>query len=311
MPMADTNLDRHVADVRAFNRFYTRQMGLLQDGLLKSPYSLTEARVLYELAHRTAPTATDLVRDLDLDAGYLSRILRRFVQAGLVKKSPSRVDRRQSHLSLTKKGQQTFRGLDRASRNEMAAILGALDTGEQSRLTAAMATIQNLLAPSQAASAPFVLRPCRAGDMGWVVHRQAILYAREYDWDWRFEGLVASVAAQFIEAFDPKCECCWIAEREGEIVGSVFVVRISRTEARLRMLYVEPATRGLGLGRKLTEEAIRFARDRGYRTLRLWTNGNLLAARHIYETAGFRLVEEEHHHSFGHDLVGQTWDLDL
>lgn len=312
--MADTNLDQHVADVRAFNRFYTRQMGLLQDGLLKSPFSLTDVRVLYELAHRTAPTATDLVRDLDLDAGYLSRILRRFVQAGLVKKLPSRVDRRQSHLSLTKNGRDTYRKLDRTSRTEMGAILSALDAGEQSRLTAAMATIQQMLAPDtpgRTTSVPFVLRPCRVGDMGWVVHRQAILYAREYDWDWRFEGLVASVAAQFIEAFDPKCECCWIAEREGEIVGSVFVVRISQTEARLRMLYVEPATRGLGLGRKLTEEAIRFARDRGYRTLRLWTNDNLVAARRIYETAGFRLVEEERHHSFGHDLVGQTWELDL
>jgi len=309
--MVTTDLDRHVADVRAFNRFYTRQMGLLQDGLLKSSFSLTEARVLYELAHRTAPTATDLVRDLDLDAGYLSRILRGFVHRGLVKKSPSRVDRRQSHLSLTKKGRQTYRGLDRTSRTEMGAILGGLDAGDQSRLTAAMATIQHILAPAGAALEPFVLRPCRVGDMGWVVHRQAILYAREYDWDWRFEGLVASVAARFIEAFDPKTECCWIAEREGEIVGSVFVVRVSRTQARLRMLYVEPATRGLGLGRRLTEEAIRFARDRGYRTLRLWTNDNLVAARRIYEAAGFRLVDEERHHSFGHDLVGQTWDLNL
>jgi len=309
--MATTEFDQRVADVRAFNRFYTRQFGLLQDGLVKSPFSLSEARVLYELAHRDQPTATDLAKDLGLDAGYLSRILRRFSQRGLVKKSRSRTDGRQSHLSLTKKGRQAFGALNRASCDEVGAIVAALDPGEQSRMTAAMETIQRLLAPGSATSEPFVLRPHRIGDMGWVVHRQAVLYAQEYDWDAHFEGLVAGVAAQFIETFDPRYECCWIAERNGEIVGSVFVVRISKTEARLRMLYVEPAARGLGVGRRLVEEAICFARDRRYRTLRLWTNDNLVSARRIYEAAGFHLVEEEPHHSFGHDLVGQTWDLDL
>jgi len=309
--MATAEFDRRVADVRAFNRFYTRQFGLLQDGLVKSPFSLSEARVLYELAHRDQPTATDLAKDLGLDAGYLSRILRRFSQHGLVKKLRSRTDGRQSHLSLSKKGRQAFGGLDRASRSEVAAILGELDPGEQDRLTAAMGAIQRILVPSRALSEPFVLRPHRAGDMGWVVHRQAVLYAREYGWDERFEGLVAGVAAQFIETFDPRYERCWIAERNGEIAGSVFVVRFSEMEARLRMLYVEPAARGLGIGRRLVEEAICFSRDRGYRTLRLWTNKNLVSARRIYEAAGFHLVEEEPHHSFGHDLIGQTWDLDL
>ncbi len=314
--MATSELDQRVADVRAFNRFYTRQMGMLQGGVLKSPFSLTEARVLYELAHRDRPTATELARNLDLDAGYLSRILRRFVQLGVLKKSPSRTDRRQNHLSLTNKGRQAFDALDLAARAEAGAILGALDTVERRRLTAAMETIQRLLAPDLAApdparAVPFLLRPHRVGDMGWVVHRQAVLYAREYGWDERFEGLVAGVAAQFIATFDARYDCCWIAEREGEIVGSVFVVRVSETEAQLRMLYVEPAARGLGVGRRLVEEAIRFARDRRYRTLRLWTNANLVAARRIYETAGFRLVAEEPHHSFGHDLVGQTWELDL
>lgn len=309
--MASPEHDQHVAGVRAFNRFYTRQMGLLQDGLLKSSYSLAEARVLYELAHRNSPTASEIATDLGLDAGYLSRILRRFVQRGLLDKSPSRTDGRRSHLVLTKKGRQAFGGLDRASRGDVAAILGDLDPGEQSRLTAAMGAIQDILVPGPAGSEPFILRPHGIGDMGWVVHRQAVLYAREYGWDGRFEGLVAGVAAQFIETFDARYECCWIAERNGEIVGSVFIVRFSETEARLRMLYVEPAARGLGVGRLLVGEAIRFARDRGYRTLRLWTNKNLVSACRIYQAAGFRLVEEEPHHSFGHDLVGQTWDLAL
>lgn len=314
--MAAADRDQYVAGVRAFNRFYTRQMGMLQAGVLNSPFSLAEARVLYELAHRERPTATELGRDLGLDAGYLSRLLHRFVQRGLLKKSPSHTDRRQNHLGLTKAGRQAYDALDRVARDDLEAIFDRLEAGEQRRLTAAMETIQRLLGPNPTASASakvptFVLRPHRVGDLGWIVHRQAVLYAREHGWDEQFEGLVAGVAAQFIEAFDPRYECCWIAERDGEIVGSVFVVRLSETEAQLRMLYVEPAARGLGLGRRLVEEAIRFARDRGYGTLRLWTNANLIAARRIYEAAGFRLVAEEAHHSFGHDLVGQTWDLDL
>ncbi len=309
--MTTTDLEQSVAQVRAFNRFYTLRMGWLRRGFLKSPFSLTEARVLYELAHRDRPHATDLAKDLDLDAGYLSRILRHFVEGGLLKRTPSRTDGRQSHLSLTKTGRQAFAVLDRASRAEAGVMLGALDPGGQSRLTAAMEKIQRLLAPDQTRPEPFMLRPHRVGDMGWIVHRQAVLYAREYGWNEQFESLVAGIAGKFIETFDPARECCWIAEREGEIVGSVFVVQHSKTEARLRMLYVEPAARGLGVGRRLTDEAIRFARDRGYQSLRLWTNDILVSARRIYEGAGFRLVEENPHHSFGYDLIGQIWVLDL
>jgi DNA-binding MarR family transcriptional regulator/GNAT superfamily N-acetyltransferase len=309
--MTTADLAQRIAAVRAFNRFYTLRMGWLRRGLLKSPFSLTQARVLYELAHRERPNATDLTRVLDLDAGYLSRILRRFVQDGLLKRTPSRSDGRQRHLALTQTGRRAFAALDRASRAEAEDLLGALDPDGQSRLTAAMGTIQRLLAADQAGPDSFLLRPHRVGDMGWIVHRQALLYAREYGWTEQFEGLVAGIAGRFIENFDPARECCWIAEREGEIVGSVFVVRHSKTEARLRMLYVEPAARGLGVGRRLTEEAIRFARDRGYRTLKLWTNDILVSARRIYESAGFRLIGEERHHSFGHDLVGQTWVLKL
>jgi DNA-binding MarR family transcriptional regulator/GNAT superfamily N-acetyltransferase len=309
--MTTADLAQRVAAVRAFNRFYTLRMGWLRRGFLKSPFSLTQARVLYELAHRERPNATVLAKDLDLDAGYLSRILRRFVQDGLLKRTPSRTDGRQRHLALTKAGRQAFATLDRASRTEAGDLLGALDPDGQNRLTAAMGTIQRILAADQTRPDSFLLRPHRVGDMGWIVHRQAMLYAREYGWTEQFEGLAAGIAGKFIENYDPACECCWIAEREGEIVGSVFVVQHSKTEARLRLLYVEPAARGLGVGRRLTEEAIRFARDRGYRTLKLWTNDILVSARRIYEGAGFRLVEEERHHSFGHDLVGQTWVLKL
>jgi len=309
--MTSTDLAQRVAEVRAFNRFYTLRMGWLRRGFLKSPFSLTEARVLYELAHRDRPHATDIAKELDLDAGYLSRILRRFVQGGLLKRTPSRTDGRQRHLLLTKTGRQALAVLERASRAEAGIMLGAIDPDGQSRLTAAMGTIQRILAADQTRPESFMLRPHRVGDMGWIVHRQAVLYAREYGWNEQFEGFVAGIAGKFIETFDPARECCWIAEREGAIVGSVFVVQHSKTEARLRMLYVEPAARGLGVGRRLTEEAIRFARDRGYQSLKLWTNDILVSARRIYEGAGFRLVEEERHHSFGHDLVGQTWVLNL
>jgi len=309
--MPDAELDRHIAGVRAFNRFYTRQMGLLGDGYLKSAFSLAEARVLYELAHRDRPTASELARDLGLDAGYLSRILRRFVQRGLLRKSPSRTDRRQQHLALTRKGRRAFAGLDRASREEVGAALGPLDAAARRRLGAAMETVRHLLAPGPAVPAPVVLRPHRIGDMGWIVHRQAVLYAQEYGWDGHFEGLIAGIAGTFIETFDPASACCWIAERNGETAGSVFVVRHAKTVARLRLLYVEPSARGLGIGKRLVEEAIRFARERGYRKMILWTNDILVEARHIYEAAGFRLIAEEPHHSFGHDLVGQTWELKL
>jgi len=309
--MADRDFDARVAAVRRFNRFYTRQIGLLQDGYLKSPFSLSEVRVLYELAHRERPTATELGRDLGLDAGYLSRILRGFQKRGLLKRVPSEHDGRQSHLSLTQRGQAAFAPLNTRSHEDIGAMLAVVPATEQARLIQAMHAIEAILGAQPEKKAPYLLRPHRPGDMGWVVHRHGAIYAQEYGWDERFEALVARIAAKFIERYDPKRERCWIAEKDGEIVGSVFLVAHSKTVAQLRLMLVEPKARGLGIGARLVDECVRFARDNGYRKITLWTNSVLLAARHIYKIAGFRLVHKERHHSFGHALVGETWDLTL
>lgn len=297
--------------VRHFNRYYTYQTGLLNEGILKSPYSLTEARILFELDSEDALTASDLVRNLAVDAGYLSRILRKFEKAGIVSRSVTNHDRRQSHLTLTELGKSIFQVLDRDSRAEIEKLLTPLNPVDRARLISAMTTIEGILAPGAASRPPFVLRQHRPGDMGWVVHRHAVLYAAEYGWDGRFEALVADITAKFIENFDPIKERCWIAEQHGEIVGSIFLVKQSDEVATLRLLYVEPRARGLGLGRALIDEFLRFARSVGYRSVALWTNDNLHAARHIYEKEGFRLVREEAHHSFGKDLIGQNWERDL
>lgn len=297
--------------VRGFNRFYTRHIGLLNEGLLDSAFSLTEARVLYELAHRDSVTAADLGRDLGLDAGYLSRLLKRFGAQGLIHRSPSKDDRRQFLLSLSDKGRAAFEVLNHASATQVSAMLSGLSAGARERLVQAMTTVENLVGDGAKPDLPCILRPHQPGDIGWIAHRQGLLYAQEYGWDQTFEALVAEIAAAFVRNFDPQRERCWIAERGGEIVGSVFLVRHSDEVAKLRLLYVEPSARGLGLGRRLVEECIGFARAKGYRTLTLWTNDVLVAARAIYQATGFRLVKEEAHHSFGKDLVGQTWDLDL
>ena len=309
MPISDRE-DR-IAAVRRFNRFYTRHLGALNHGFLRSPFSLTEARVLYEIAHRDRPTATEIARDLGLDAGYVSRILKAFRARTLIDSEASEADGRRNLLALTAQGGRAFAALDKASRDDVDALLAGLPAPEQTRLLGAMATIEDLLDDRPAEAAPYLLRPHQPGDMGWVVHRQAVLYTQEYGWDGTFEALVAEIAAQFLRDFDPARERCWIAERDGEIVGSVFVVRRSDEVAKLRLLYVEPKARGLGIGRRLVAECIRFAKAAGYRKMTLWTNDVLTAARHLYEAAGFRLVEEERHRSFGKDLVGQTWDLDL
>ena len=309
--MADRDFDARVADVRRFNRFYTRQIGLLQEGYLESPFSLSEVRVLYELAHRERPTATELGRDLGLDAGYLSRILRGFQKRGLLKRTPSEEDGRQSHLALTPRGQAAFAPLNARSRDEIGAMLAALPEPEQQRLVQAMHAIEGILGAQPERKVPYLLRPHKPGDMGWVVHRHAALYAQEYGWDERFEALVAGIVKRFIERFDPKRERCWIAEKDGEIVGSVFLIAHSKTVAQLRLMLVEPKARGLGIGSRLVDECIQFAREKGYRKITLWTNSILLAARHIYKKAGFRLVETERHTSFGHALVGETWELAL
>ena len=303
--------DPRVDVVRRFNRFYTRRIGALRAGLLDSRFPLAEARLLYELAHREQPTASELARDLGLDAGYLSRMLRGLERKRLITRERSPSDARQSLLGLTAAGRRAAATLDTRSSAEVRAMLGKLPDAGQRRLVEAMRDVERLLGTAPEPNVPYLLRPHRPGDMGWVVHRHAVLYAQEYGWDERFEALVAKIVAKFIDDFDPQRERCWIAERGGEIVGSVFLVAKSPTVAQLRMLYVEPAARGLGIGKRLVDECERFAREQGYRKIVLWTNSILHAARHIYEAAGYRLVAEEPHDSFGHRLVGQTWELKL
>jgi len=307
----DGGLAARVAGVRAFNRFYTRRIGVLQEGLLRSPFSLAEARVLYELAQRARPTASELGQALGLDAGYLSRILAGFASRGLVGRRPSPSDGRRSLLRLTAKGRRAFASLDRRSQGETAALLAPLAADEQGRLVGALQTVERLLGGAPAADGPYVLRPLRPGDIGWIVHRHAVLYAREYGWDERFEALVAGIAARFIARHDPARERFWIAERDGEIVGSVLLVRQSRTVAKLRLLLVEPAARGHGIGARLVDECIRFARQAGYEKMTLWTHSVLIAARHIYQSAGFQLMQTWTHEEFGKELVGENWELTL
>ena len=309
--MAKTESDRLVDAMRGFNRFYTKQIGVLHEGLLGSEFSLTEVRVLYELAHRKTPTATALAKELNLDPGYLSRILRRFETRRLVGKRASTTDGRQTLLSLTPRGRKVFAPLNARSHREVAAMLGPLSAAEQGQLLSAMGTIERLLGDRPAPRVPYLLRSPRPGDMGWIIHRHGALYAQEYGWDERFEALVAEIAARFIQNLDPKRERCWIAERDGNTVGSVFLVTKSKTVAQLRLLLVEPMARGLGIGNRLVRKCVRFARRAGYRKIVLWTNSVLHAARHIYEETGFRLIHQESHRSFGHDLIGETWELTL
>jgi DNA-binding MarR family transcriptional regulator/GNAT superfamily N-acetyltransferase len=305
------DLEARVEAIRRFNRLFTRRIGVLREGLLHSSYSLTEARVLSELANREELSASELVRELGLDPGYMSRTLGGLERQGLVEKVRSETDGRRRILSLTAEGEEAFEVLDSRSREEVSEMLGGLSEEEQRRLLEAMRTIEGIFEKGLKFSEPFVLRPHEPGDMGWVVYRHGVLYAGEYGWDERFEALVARIVADFIDGYDPKKERCWIAEMGGDRVGCVFVVKASDTVAKLRLLLVEPEARGVGLGSRLVEECIRFARNRGYEKLTLWTNSVLDAARHIYEEHGFVLVEEEEHHSFGHDLVGQNWELAL
>ncbi|OLC67317.1 MAG: MarR family transcriptional regulator [Betaproteobacteria bacterium 13_1_40CM_4_64_4] len=319
MAKADLGLEQRIAAMRRFNRFYTQRIGVLREHLLDSPFPLTGVRVLYELAHWPATgepaTAAVLAARLALDEGYLSRILRGFEQRRLVHKKPSMADGRRKSLALTKGGRRAFAALDERSRAEVRAMLGRLAATRQARVVDAMRTIATLLgeAPEddRGHQAPYLLRPHQPGDIGWVVHRHGALYAREYGYDERFEALVAEIAARFVQRFDPARERCWIAERDGEIVGSVFLVRKTKTVAKLRLLLVEPHARGLGIGRRLVDECVRFARRAGYRKLTLWTQSDLDAARHLYTQAGFRRVHKERHESFGKHLVAETWELPL
>jgi DNA-binding MarR family transcriptional regulator/GNAT superfamily N-acetyltransferase len=296
--------------VRSFNRFYTKQIGLLRKGYLDSRFTLSEVRVLYELAYGASLTASDLVKKLDLDPGYLSRTLRSFEKEGLIGRKPSPSDARQSLVTLTAKGRRAFQPLDRKSHDETAAMLGKLSPMDQVRLIQAMHTIERLLGPP--APVRYKLRRHRPGDMGWVIHRHGALYNQEYGWDARFEALVAEIAAKFIHNYDPKRERCWIAESDGAIIGFVFLVRQTDTIANLRMLLVEPSARGLGLGIRLVNECVRFARKADYRKITLWTQSNLDAARGIYEKTGFQLVHQEPNPvAFGKNLISETWNLAL
>ena len=309
--MTPRELEQRVEAARRFNRFYTRQIGVLREGAYRSPFSLTQVRVLYELAHREQPTATTLGRELGLDAGYLSRILRGFEKRGLIVKTRSAEDGRRSHLGLTALGRKVFAPLDTRSHDEVAAMFRHLSPAAQARLIAAMRTIELLLAERPAPPASCVLRPPGPGDLGWVVQRHGALYAQEYGYDERFEALVAEIVAHFVEHYDQKRERCWIAERDGEPVGCVFVVAQSSTVAKLRLLLVEPSARGSGLGTRLVRTCVDFARAAGYRRLTLWTQSELTDARRLYQAAGFRLGHRERHTSFGKRLVAETWDLEL
>jgi DNA-binding MarR family transcriptional regulator/GNAT superfamily N-acetyltransferase len=307
-----------IAALRAFNRFYTRRIGVLHEGLLDTRFTLAESRLLWELAHRDATTATELAVVLDLDPGYLSRLLRGFKERGLIKARRSPTDGRQTQLSISAAGRRAFAPLDRRAQVEVSTLLDTLTEVQQQELLAAMAHIEALLGARTRAS-PFVLRAHRPGDIGWVVSRHGALYAHEFGWDQRFEALVAQIAARFIEQFDAAREACWIAERDGSNIGCVFLVQarddatqaIDPGVAQLRMLLVEPSARGLGLGVALVAECERFARQAGYRHIRLWTNSVLLAARGIYERAGYRLVASEPHASFGKEMIGEIWELSL
>ena len=300
-----------IAAVRRFNRFYTRKIGVLEERLLQSPFALAEARVLYELAHRRLPTATEIGRELGLDAGYLSRILTRFERKRLIKRTVSKTDARQSLLRLTATGRQAFAPLESRSRDLVRGILKPLSPPDQGRLLDNMQSIESILGGRRADEGNVTLRTHRYGDMAWVVARQIEIYAQEYGWGARFEALMIRIAADILENFDPARERIWIAEADGERVGSVCVIAESNSTARLRLLLVEPKARGLGLGKKLVEQCIEFARAAGFRKMTLWTQDVLHAARRIYEKAGFRLIERKKHRDFGVALVGETWELDL
>lgn len=310
--MDEHNLTANIEAVRRFNRFYTQSLGVLNEGLLESPFSLTEARVLYELAQRGIATATEMGAALKLDAGYLSRILHAFEKRKLLSRKSSSRDARQSELKLTAAGRREFQKLDRLSKRQVETMLAGLSGQETQQLLAAMQSIEQLLGDAEKPeNASYLLRPVRPGDLGWVVRAHGEYYGGVHGWDETFEALVARVAADFINNFDPQKERCWIAERDGEPVGSVFLVRKSATVAKLRLLIVDPRARGMGIGKRLVDECTRFARQAGYRKITLWTNHILKEARGIYQAAGYRLVRSKTNFAFGKQQIDETWELTL
>lgn len=307
-------LPQQIARVRAFNRDYTRRIGVLSEGLLESPYSLTEVRVMYEIAHREAVTAGDLAQDLELDKGYLSRILKGFEAKKLLARRAAPEDARRQYLRLTPAGMRVFTPIEARTQEQIRALLAGLDAARRDAVLEAMNVIQQALiggAARPAAAAPLTLRSHRPGDMGWVIQRHGEIYHQEYGWNEEFEALVAEIAAEFIRKLDVRRERCWIAEAQGRRVGCIFLVARDASTAKLRLLLVEPDARGLGVGGTLVAECVRFARDSGYQKIVLWTQDNLGAARRIYSKAGFVQTGQEPHHSFGYDLVAETWELEL
>lgn len=305
------SLDANVAAVRRFNRFYTKEIGVLQAPYLHTSFSLAEARVLYETAHLPQPTAVEVCKALALDAGYLSRILKRLEQSRLLSRVKSLSDGRQHILSLTPKGREQLATLNSRSQEEIRKKLGRLSAEQQQRVVEALDTVAEALGAPPPRTSACVLRAHAPGDMGWIVERHAILYSQEHGWNSFIESMTAKIVADFLKNYNPEREHCWIAEREGERLGSIFIIRKSNTVAKLRLLLVEPAARGLGLGKRLVDEAVRFARRTGYTKVVLWTHSVLHTARHIYEQAGFRLVREKKHSNFGPELTGQIWELKL
>lgn len=306
-----TTKSDNVRAIRQFNRFYTRQLGLLDAHLLHSPLSLGEARVLYEIATRDAPLASQITSELGLDAGYLSRIVSSFVRRGLVVRKKSESDSRQSPLNLTARGKKLFGELQRETNSQVASLLSRLQPDGLERLIASMQVIQRTLDTNPDSEPKITLRAHRPGDIGWVIERHGVIYTEEYGWNMRFEALVGEIASKFLDHNDPRRERCWIAEMDGSRVGCVFLVERSRTVAQLRLLLVEPSARGHGIGQRLVAECIAFAKDAGYSRMRLWTNDVLISARRIYQAAGFRLIEEETHSSWGKPLTSQTWEMSL
>lgn len=301
-----------IAKVRAFNRSYTQAFGFLRDRLDGSPFALTEARVLYEIAHGDSPTAAEIGRALDLDKAQLSRVIAKLRRSGLVKASPSPQHAKHQLLSLTQKGKHAFESLNAATQEAIGAKLASLVPEARTHLVQSMDAITASLAPAGGKKRDFSFRDPKPGDLGWITHRQAALYAEEYDWDWTYEALVARILGEFVESFDPKCEKAWVAMADGRIAGSIFLMKSDRPKvAKLRLLYVEPWARGRGIGAALVAECISQARRMSYTSMELWTNSVLVSARRIYEAAGFAFVDEKPHHSFGKDLMGQTWRLVL
>lgn len=308
--MSEHKLGEYVKAIRGFNRFYTRKIGVV-GGTASSPFSLAEARVLFELARRESLTATDIRVELGLDAGYTSRILREFERRKLVSRQHSRSDRREKFLALTAMGKKAFAALDERANHDAAAMVKKLTAPERKLLAGSLQAVRALLEGKPEPKVPYLIRLHQPGDLGWVVHRQALLYAEEYGWDNTYEALAAEIVAQFIRNFDLKRERCWIVERNGRRAGAVFVAKATEEVSKLRLLHVEAEARGMGIGKRLVEECVRFARQAGYRKMTLWTQSMLHAARHIYKETGFQIVRKERHHSFGKDLVAETWELKL